>query len=203
MENYIGEIRAFAIDKIPSGWIACNGQKLQTQDKANQPLYALIGNLYGGDSKTFFNVPDLRGRASLGKGKYSTGPNPNDYIYYNWGQSGGAEGITLTAASAPSHYHSFFVSNLNGSAVLDPAKPGSEFIAARPQVPQIDNEDIWVFTTPFTTLHTVQLNPGMVATVGGGAHENRMPYLPLQLCIALTGVFPNRSDLSTTKTEMP
>lgn len=192
MDNYIGEIRAFAVNAIPSGWVPCNGQSLPIQDKTNQPLYGLIGFSYGGDGKTFFNVPDLRGRAMLGYGKYVTGPNPNDYIFYKVAANGGSEGITLTAQNVPSHSHAFYVSNLKGTAPLVPNVPVAEYMAALPQVPQIDNEDIWMFTTPAASRSTVQLNAGMVSTVGGVAHENRMPYLAMQLCIALTGIYPQR-----------
>lgn len=192
MQNYIGEIRAFTVNRVPSGWVPCNGQQLSNQDKANQPLFALIGFTYGGDNKIFFKVPDYRGRAMLGYGKYITGPNPNDYIIYNVASQGGSEGITLTAQNVPSHTHAFFVSDLQGNNTLDPNNPGTGYLAARPQVPQIDNEDIWMFTVPAASTKTVQLNASMVSNVGGTAHENRMPYLPLLLCIALTGLFPQR-----------
>lgn len=192
MNNYIGEIRAFSRNQIPSGWVPCNGQSLPIQDKANQALYALIGFSYGGDGKAFFNVPDYRGRAMLGYGKYKTGPNTNDYIFYNIATKGGSEGITLAAKDVPSHTHAFVVSDVPGNDILDPGNPGTGYLATRPQVPQIDNEDIWLFTVPGASTKTVQLNAGMLSTVGGTAHENRMPYLPLLFCIALTGLFPQR-----------
>ncbi|MET0393950.1 MAG: tail fiber protein [Chitinophagaceae bacterium] len=192
MENYIGEIRAFTLNKIPSGWVPCNGQSLPIQDKANQALYSLIGVMYGGDNKAFFNVPDLRGRAVLGYGKYVTGPNSNDYIAYAMASKGGSEGITLAAQNVPSHTHAFIVSDMNGNDVLAPGNPTPGYIAAKPQVPQINNEDIWMFTLPGASVKTTQLNAGMVATVGGASHENRMPYLPLLFCIALSGIYPQR-----------
>lgn len=189
MENYIGEIRAFAANKIPSGWLACNGQTLQIRDQKTQALFGLLGTQYGGDGTTTFKIPDLRGRVIVGDGKYVAGPNDN--IYYACAQQGGSEGITLTAAEVTSHTHNFFVSDWNGNSILDPAHPGL-CISAKPQVPQIDNEDIWVFVPANASHATVQLNAGMVATVGGRAHENRMPYMPVLLCIATTGIYPSR-----------
>jgi microcystin-dependent protein len=192
MENYLGEIRAFAANKIPAGWLACNGQTLSVKDEKNQALYSLISTLYGGDGINTFKLPDMRGRAMVGVGKYITGPHPNDYIYYNWGEQKGSEGIVLTAGEVSSHTHDFFVSDWKGNSVLDPDKPGVECIAARPQVPQIDNEDIWVFIPPAASRATVHLNDGTISTVGGRAHENRMPYMPVLLCIATTGTYPSR-----------
>ena len=88
-EAYWGEIRMFAGDYAPRGWLLCNGQLLQIQQY--QPLYAIIGNRYGGDGRTTFGLPDLRGRVPVGMGQ-GAGLAP-----YNLGQSGGAERNTPAA----------------------------------------------------------------------------------------------------------
>src|SRR5262249_31052519 len=96
-DPFLGEIRLFGFSRIPTGWVACNGQSLPIAQ--NDALYAVIGTTYGGDGQTNFNVPDLRGRVPIGQG---TGQGLPTYIL---GQASGEEQHTLIAAEMPTHSH--------------------------------------------------------------------------------------------------
>jgi microcystin-dependent protein len=101
MENYLGEIRIFAGNFAPQGWLFCQGQLLAISQ--NQALFALLGTTYGGDGQTTFSVPDLRGRAAVGLG---AGPGLSPY---QQGQQAGYETVTLTTAQLPVHQHPVLV----------------------------------------------------------------------------------------------
>lgn len=189
MKNYIGEIRAFAFNMIPEGWVPCNGQELPI--KSNEALYTLLGVAYGGNGTTTFRLPNLQGRAMVHSGSYPI--DSSIPVRYTRGQAGGVESVTLQPATVPPHTHSFGVVKAVGTTVLaaDPPKP--QYLAATPEIPQINNEGINAFL-PLDGLSTrVQLPVNTIGTAGQGqAHENRMPYLPVLLCIAIKGTFPTR-----------
>src|ERR1044072_7289766 len=97
MENYMGEIRAFAGNYAPAGWALCDGSLLSISE--NQTLYALLGTTYGGDGVNDFGLPDLRGRVVVNNGQ---GPGLSNYIL---GMQGGAETVVITQATLPAHTH--------------------------------------------------------------------------------------------------
>ena len=97
MEPFIGQIQAFGFNYPPRGWAKCEGQLLAIN--AYQSLFSLLGTTFGGDGRTTFGLPDLRGRSIVGMGN---GPGLGDV---RWGEKGGAENHTLTAAQIPSHAH--------------------------------------------------------------------------------------------------
>jgi len=180
MDNFIGEIKLYPYTRIPNGWMPCNGQSLVIQQ--NAALYALLGLQFGGNN-TNFNLPNLNGRAIVG-----AGINPTTGTAYVQGQSGGAEGVTLSTANLPQHTHYI---NVNTSYDIFP--PGTNFLG-NPNTPtqtkkNTANANLYnAGTAPMTTLPT-----NTIASIGGGqAHENRQPYLPLVYCIATTGIFPPR-----------
>lgn len=186
MDNYLGEIRAFGFGQIPRNWAPCNGQVLPIAQ--NQALFSLLGTTYGGNGVTTFQLPNLQGRIPLHFGNY-TGPYASNYIQ---GQVGGSENVTVLQTNLPAHTHPFNVTGGTGTANLGTSTPGADYLAVTPEVPQVPNENMVPYTTSLSA-GSVQLNPNSITPTGGTQpHENRMPYLPILFCIALSGIFPSR-----------
>lgn len=187
----LGEIRLFPYATVvPDGWLPCEGQLLNIKQYA--ALNALLGAYYGGDGKTTFALPDLRGRTPVGltnTGQAMPGRIP--VIANPPGQKGGSEAVTLTVAQIPAHTHTFSVepSNASGNSVIG-ALPST---SAKPSVapataPAAPNLYAAAGTAPAT------LAPGFIGAAGGGqGHENRQPYLALRYCICVQGLFPQRN----------
>ena len=180
MDPLVGEIRLFPFNYAPSGWALCNGQSLPVS--TNQALYALIGNLYGGNAQNF-NVPNLNGRAII-----STSAQ-----YPVQGTAGGSETVTLTTANLPPHTHSILTNNS-----YDLGNPNANFLG-NPNVKTTGSSAATNASTanfyavnPQPSTVTNLLPTSVTATGGGGAHENRSPYLVMNYCIALQGIWPPR-----------
>lgn len=161
----------FAGNFAPVGWALCNGQLLPISQ--NAALFSLLGTTYGGDGQSTFGLPDLRGRAPIHVGQ---GPNLQNYI---WGQKGGVEEVTLLSSEMPAHIHSF------GQACSTDAggqeSPVNTYLG--PQSPGV-----------YSSSSNAQMGGGTSSVAGGSQpHENRAPYLAMNYCIALTGIFPTRS----------
>ncbi len=164
MEPYIGMIGIFAFDFVPRGWLKCEGQVLPIDQY--QTLYSLIGNIYGGDGRSTFALPDLRGRVPLHMGNG-----------FSQGWSYGYEGIPLTVSNLPSHTH-----NLYASSTADSGQPSGKMPAK--------SEALY----HEKTTETVQMNPACISSEGGNnAHENRQPFLALTFAIANEGTYPSRN----------
>jgi microcystin-dependent protein len=161
-DPFIGEIRLVSFAFPPKGWAPCNGQLLPIA--SNQALFAVLGTTYGGDGRTTFALPDLRGRVPVGVGGNVTS-----------GQVGGSETVTLTTDQIPSHTHAVAVSSQRAS-VDDPA--GGYWAATG---------DAGYAPTPNTAM------AALVSPAGGTPHENRQPSLTLTYVIALVGIFPPRT----------
>jgi microcystin-dependent protein len=167
-EPFIAEIMIFAGNFPPRGWAFCDGQLLPISQ--NTALFSLLGTTYGGNGQTTFALPDLRGRvpvhAGQGLGLSSV----------SLGEVGGAEVVTLTGAQSPAHVHEVAASNGGATA----SRPSNNFLAAG---------GAYATASDGTTM-----NPAMIRNSGGGQpHENRQPYLALNFCIALQGIFPARN----------
>jgi microcystin-dependent protein len=165
-QPYVGEIRIFAGNFAPAGWMFCEGQLLPISE--NETLFQLIGTTYGGDGQETFALPDLRGRIPVHQG--------NGFIL---AEAGGAEEITLTAQQIPAHNH----------AMLATANTATAF-TAQGNVPAAST-GATVFPygadAPRTTLH-----PSSVSAVGGSQpHTNFQPYLCVNFIISLFGIFPS------------
>lgn len=187
MPPYVGEIGIFAFNQIPKDWLPCEGQTLSVRQYL--PLYTLIGNTYGGVKYVNFTLPDLRGRVIMGQGKST---NANSKSGYKIGDKGGAEQVALTAAQLPDHTHTLNVYNGNANA----APAAGHAIAQKQQATTLANEDIRAFvewhSAPVNKL--VPLHPDTVGETGGDVmHENRAPFTSVQVCIAVSGIFPSRS----------
>ena len=160
---YLGELRLFGIDFAPKGWAQCRGQLLPINQ--NQPLFALLGTTWGGNGQTNFQLPDLRDRIPIHQG------NGHDL-----GTNGGLAAVTVNVSQLPQHVHILNVSPTTGND----SAPSNNVLART-------TNNIYSEVAALTALH-----PQTVSNVGGSqAHENRQPYLKLNWCIALQGVFPS------------
>jgi microcystin-dependent protein len=171
-EPFVGEIRMFAGNFAPRGWAFCDGQLLAVSQ--NDALFSLLGTIYGGDGRTTFGLPDMRGRLPVhfGSGPGLTPRNP--------GAKFGAEAVILTGNQMPAHNHDLLASN---SAGLQ-SDPDDAFLASSPNVR--------MFRPQPTT--GVILDTGSISPVGGNqSHSNVMPFLCVHFIIALVGIYPSRS----------
>jgi microcystin-dependent protein len=183
-DPFIGEIRAFGFTYAPNGWLYCFGQRASIQEY--QALYAVIGSYYGpSDNKTYFTLPDLRGRAALHIGGTSVSV-PALGVALNLGQAFGQESVNLNASNVPAHNHSFTLyrppttgTPSNTVAISTESSPASTFVHPISGTAPINPD------TNFA--------PEMLGSYGGSQpHENRQPYLPLLYCICCDGLFPVR-----------
>lgn len=180
MDPFLGEVRIFSWSWAPQGWALCNGALLPTQQ--NPALNALLGQTYGGNGTTQFALPDLRGRTPVHMGIGQDG------ITYQQGKAGGAEAVTLTAATMPQHTHAV---NALGGTKGNFSGPKSA-IPATVGVPATTTTTVNIYAAANAGPLT-QLNAGSLSTEGGGAaHNNMQPFQVLNFCIATLGLFPPR-----------
>ena len=174
MDNYIGEIRPFAFGFVPTGWHICDGTLLPLQKY--QALYALIGTSYGGDGRTNFALPDLRGRCIVGAN--------NANVNYKLGTKAGAETVALLTNNIPAHRHEMEVANLPGAAGIP---------TNRIAIPTSPDGTVTAKLFSTDTSNTTTLGPAMLDSAGGNiAHANMQPFLVINYCIALIGNWPSR-----------
>lgn len=172
---FVGEIRMFGFNRVPNGWEACDGHLLPISQY--DVLFALIGTTYGGDGVTTFAVPDLRGRLPIHQGQ---GPGLSNYVI---GQVSGTETVTLIPTQMPAHTHNVQAT----SAAVTATTPGNTVM------PGAVSGDT-MYATDITGLTGLSTAPQSV-TAGGGSqpHENCMPTLTVQYCIASAGIFPSQA----------
>lgn len=173
-ECYIGEIRMFGFGRTPEGWQACDGSLLPISQY--EALYTLVGTTYGGDGQTTFGVPDLRGRLPVHQG---TGPGLSNYVI---GQQGGAENATLQVLQMPAHTHTLSVTSGAATAVT----PANTLLPGA-----VSGDTFYASEVPGAT--ELPMSPQSTTNAGGGQpHDNCMPTLTVQYCIAWTGIFPQQ-----------
>ncbi|TRC70947.1 phage tail protein [Mesorhizobium sp. WSM4307] len=166
MTAYVGEIRMFAGNFNPNGWMFCQGQTLPISEY--ETLFQLIGTTYGGDGEETFNLPNLSGRLPLHQG--------NGYVI---GQMAGVEEVTLTTQQIASHSHPFMATTNIGGA----SAPGNNVLA------QSSTIKVYSAIAP-----TVALGPSSMTPAGGSQpHSNLQPYLCINFIISLFGVFPSQT----------
>jgi microcystin-dependent protein len=172
-DPFLSEIRIFSFNFAPKGWAQCNGQLLPINQ--NQALFSLLGTTYGGDGRVNFQLPDLRGRVSFHFGQGGGGS-------YNLGERAGEEVHTLSVSEMPVHLHALVPGSNASSAAATQPNPVGNYLAN-------SGKSAYTSAAP-----NASMGAGTVSTVGGSqAHENRSPYLTLNFCIALQGLFPSRN----------
>lgn len=165
-QPYVGEIRMFAGNFAPAGWMFCEGQLLPISEF--DPLFQLIGTTYGGDGQSTFALPDLRGRLPIHQGSGFT-----------LAETGGAESVTLTVSQIPAHSHPLLASSALGRV----ASPGGSVLAQS----RTANVDLYLEDTP-----AVNMAAAAISAVGGSQpHTNFQPYLCVDFIISLFGIFPS------------
>jgi microcystin-dependent protein len=173
MDPFVAEIRIFPFNFAPKGWAFCDGQLLPLSQ--NTALFSLLGTTYGGDGKSNFALPNMQGNAPMHPGQ---GPGLS---LHDLGETGGSETVSLLESEIPSHSHSMGAQNVplgtvqtpTGNVFSHPAS-GNLFNKANPVV--------------------VNMADQTLAPAGGDQpHNNMQPYLTLNFCIALQGVFPPRT----------
>lgn len=168
-DPYVGQISWVAYNFAPKGWAACDGQLLSISQ--NTALFSLLGTQYGGDGRTTFALPDMRGRLLVNAGQGQGLAN------YQIGQTGGEEAHSLTASEMPAHSHSLMAS----TALATESSPQGN-VYGQPSA------NLLYGTNP-----AVSMAGNTVAVAGGSQpHNNMMPYVTLNCIIALQGVFPPR-----------
>ncbi len=171
-DQFVAEIRIFPFNFAPTGWAFCNGQLIPISQ--NTALFSLLGTTYGGDGKSTFGLPNMQGNAPLFWGQ-GVGLS-----FYDEGQQGGTETVTLLQSEMPGHAHQ--ASGASGNGPTSPANNTWGTGAGRTPPPT------YVDGNPNVSMGNV------LATVGGNLpHNNMQPYLGLNFCIALQGIFPPRS----------
>jgi len=161
---FVGEVRIFSFGFAPKNWAFCNGQLLSIVQ--NQALFALLGTTYGGDGRVTFGLPNLQGRTTLGIGNG-----------FSWGEVGGESTHTLSISEMATHNHPAVASTTTGNT----ATPTGSVLGA--------NSNQF-----FGGTNLVSLLPTTVGLAGSSLpHPNMQPYLTLNYCIALYGIFPSRS----------
>ncbi len=164
-EPFLGEIKLMSFNFAPRGWAFCGGLPLAINQ--NQALFALLGTMYGGDGITTFALPNLQGRVPIHMGSGFT-----------QGQTGGQESHTLSQAEMPAHNHSMVVSSDTTTDIVPTGK-------------LLGNSGTAMYGNPN---NLVALQASSVLAAGGSqAHSNMQPYLTLNFCIALQGIFPSRN----------
>jgi microcystin-dependent protein len=178
-DPFVAEIRIFPFNFAPTGWAMCNGQILPLSQ--NTALFSLLGTTYGGDGKSNFALPNLQGSAAMHIGGSQPGPGLS---FRDLGQQGGEDFVTLSTSEIAAHNHQFGGAvNANGGnltpvgGIWAQAPQGRGSLAAYHEAP------------PTGALNAIALT----AAGGNQPHNNLQPYLVLNFCIALQGVFPPRS----------
>lgn len=172
VEPFLGEIRMFAPTFAPTGWAFCNGQSMQITQ--NEALFSVLGTIYGGDGRTTFQLPDMRGRIPIHMGQGEALTNRSI------GSQGGAETVTLTSDQIGSHTHTWQANNIEGSTET----PINHALAVHAtSTYQTD-----------TSTDLVVMDSNMIGETGTASPvENRMPFLVINFIIALTGLIPSQT----------
>ena len=177
-EPFVGEIRPWALNFAPRGWAFCNGQLLSIAQ--NTALFSIIGTYYGGDGKNTFGLPNLQGRAPM---MFGRGAGLTSRVI---GEVLGTPDVTLIEGQLPAHTHTLKAQNLDANS----AAPGGQFLANSNVEGPRGRVSYNTYAPPATQVPMA--SPSIGSTGGSLPHDNMQPYLAINMCIALIGVFPSR-----------
>lgn len=173
---YVGEIRLFGFPRIPSGWFPCDGRLVSIAEY--QTLFVLLSTTYGGDGVSTFGLPNLQGTVPVHQG---TGLGLTTRAL---GQASGSESVTLTTSQMPAHTHQLVATGNTATT----ASPGSGVLPGA-----LTNGDA-MYGTDLTGATAGTLAPNAVSSIGNNnPHDNTMPTLPVNICIAWAGIFPTQN----------
>jgi microcystin-dependent protein len=176
---FVAEIRIFPFNFAPKGWAFCDGQILPISQ--NTALFSLLGTTYGGDGKSNFALPNLQGRAPMFNGQ---GPGLS---FYDLGEESGSDAVTLLQTEIPSHPHTLNATTASGTT----SDPNGNMFSDGNWSVQGNTGKVQYYSTTAPNTH---MSPSSTSFTGGSVpHNNLMPYLTLNFCIALQGVFPQRT----------
>ena len=175
-QPFLGQIQPFGFNFAPRGWAECNGQLVGISQ--NAALFALLGTMYGGNGTSNFALPNLQSRVPMHFGASPSGQ------FYAQGEQAGEEQVALSIAELPMHNHSFIGTNQNANSI-EPEAGAALATVVNIHGATADN---------YYGSGTLQpLNPASLATAGGNQpHSNIQPYLTINWCIAMSGIFPTR-----------
>jgi microcystin-dependent protein len=181
---FVAEIRIFPFNFAPRGWAFCAGQLLPLSQ--NTALFSLLGTTYGGDGKSNFALPNMQGNVPVHTGSSQPGPGLS---VYDLGEETGVDFITVLTSEMPVHTHNYFVNASNGTVATVQNSQFAKGFKGNFQ----SNVAAKMYSTT-AGQPTTMLNPSALSVAGGSQpHNNMMPYLTLNFCIALQGVFPPRT----------
>lgn len=176
MEPFLGQILTIGFNFAPRGWSLCDGQILSINQ--NQSLYSLLGTTFGGDGRTSFALPDLRGRTAV-----HPGTEPFSGVTVVWGEKSGQETVTLTTNELPAHTHTLRATTDNGNTF----EPAGAVYANTTSGAVVDHE--YIQAAP-----NVSMKSDAITSTGGGQSINVLnPFLGVNMVIALQGLFPPRN----------
>lgn len=176
---FLAEVTMFGFNFPPKGWAFCNGQLMSISQ--NTALFSLIGTYYGGDAKSTFALPNIQGMAVLGQGQ-SPGTSQ-----YSVGETTGTEYETLLTSEIPAHNHSFTATSTAGTTLTSSGNQLAQAFSGGKQASYTGNY-------LNANAANVTMSPAATNVTGGSQpHNNMQPYLTLNFCIALQGVYPPRS----------
>jgi microcystin-dependent protein len=189
MDPMMASIMMFGGNFAPRQWAFCQGQLLSISSQT--AMFSLLGTIYGGDGRTTFALPDMRGRSPMGTGN---GPG---LTLRRLGQKGGQEDVTLTEPQMPSHSHSVQTSVKASSASAGKHAPGAgDFLAAANVPQQVGSQNANAYIAAGNAGATENLG-GVQTSIGnaGGSqpHNNMQPFLVVPFIIAMQGIFPSRN----------
>jgi len=188
-DYFLGEIRLFSFAFAPQEWHFCDGTPMQIAQ--NAALSSLLGAQFGGDSKTVFNLPDLRGRTPVHVNNNAVAGRINTGVQ---GTIGGVDSYALAAKEAADHTHAVTGTSANGTLPRFATSTTSNMPATPVKTAGNPGNTIPIYVAPTAAADYVALAPGAIVPLGAAvAHENRQPYLAANYCISLTGLYPTRT----------
>lgn len=190
-EVYLGQIMTFAFNFAPRGWAACNGQLMSISQ--NSALFSLLGTAFGGDGRTTFALPDLRGRSMISQGQ---GPGLSNVVI---GEIAGNENVTLNVTNIPAHLHTITQQNIQtkifvtttGGATNEPGA-GEFGLGAEGSFPSIFSDGSPIGNTDYVGGMSTVIDGNTNLQGGNQPLAIRNPYLGMNVCIATQGIFPSR-----------